>query len=171
MVTTPTKARHSRRACSPAPEDDRRAPAGAKGLRVSLRRLKGALGRPLTLRKVNGRLHIVLVDRRTALREAQPSLDQIRSDLRTRLVVLPTEQAVRVLHPLVQVHDELVSAGWEGVGRLPNTVIRKALEQALMLQQDDPSAALGLAIGQLRLFKAAAEVRADRQAPASKLDV
>jgi hypothetical protein len=168
MSSTPTKPRRSRRARSPSPENDRRAPASAKGLDVTLRRLKGALGRPLSLRNIDGRLHIVLVDRRSAPREAPPSVDQIRADLRTRLVVQPNEQAVRVLHPLVQVHDELSSAGWEGVGKLPDTVICKALEQALMLQQDDPSAALGLVIGRLRLFKAAAEVEADRQMPASQ---
>lgn len=165
MPSTPIKARRARKG---AIESDRRAPASAKGLDVTLSRLKGALNRPLALQNREGRLHVVLVDRRRASRDASPSLDQIRADLRTRLLVQQNEQAVQVLRPLVVVHEELRHRGWAAVGKLPADVLGKALEQALMLQSDDPSASLGLVIEQLRLFRAAAEVEADRQAGVSQ---
>lgn len=169
MSSTPTKVRRARRARNQAIENDRRAPASAKGLDVTLSRLKGALNRPLALQNREGRLHVVLVDRRRAARDAPPSLEQIRADLRTRLLVQPNEQAVQVLRPLVVVHEELRHRDWAGVGKLPADVLGKALEQALMLQCDDPSAPLGVVIERLRLFKAAADVKADRQAPVSQL--
>ncbi len=163
MASTITKTRRSRGSRNQA--IDRRAPAGARGLDVTLRKLKGALNRPLALQKREGRLHVVLVDRRRAPRDAPPSLDQIRADLRTRLLVQPNEQAVQVLRPLVAVHDELRLRDWNAVGRLPAAVLAKALELAVMLQCDDPSAPLGVVIERLRLFKAAADVQTDRQAP------
>jgi hypothetical protein len=166
MSSTPTKARRARRAKNQAIDNDRRAPASAKGLDVTLRKIKGALGRPLALQNREGRLHVVLVDRRRAPRDAPPSLDQIRADLRTRLLVQQHELAVQVLRPLVQVHEHLCEGGWEAVGKLPADLLSKALQQALMLQRDDPSPALGTVIERLRIFKAAAEVEADRLAPA-----
>lgn len=165
MSATPTKARRSRRTRNQAIEHDRRAPASAKGLDVTLRKLKGALGRPLALQNREGRLHVVLVDRRRAPRDAPPSLDQIRADLRTRLLVQQHEKAVQVLRPLVVVHEELRNGEWAAVGKLPPEVVSKALQQALMLQREDPSPALGMVIERLRIFKAAAEVEADRLAP------
>lgn len=165
MSSTPTKARRARRARNQAIENDRRAPASARGLDVTLRKLRGALGRPLALQSRQGRLHVVLVDRRRAPRDAPLSLEQIRADLRTRLIVQQHELAVQVLRPLVQVHEELGNGGWDAAGKLPAAVLGKALQQALMLQREDPSAALGTVIERLRIFKAAAEVEADRLAP------
>lgn len=129
-----------------------------------MRRLKGALGRPLALESREGRLHLVLVDRRRAPRDAPPSLDQIRADLRTRLLVQQHEHAVQVLRPLVGVHEELRNGGWDAVGKLPGDLLGLALQQALMLQREDASPALGMVIERLRIFKAAAEVEADRLA-------
>ena len=166
MSSTPSKARRARRAKNLAIENDRRAPASAKGLDVTLRKLKGALNRPLALQNREGRLHVVLVDRRRAPRDAPLSLDQIRADLRTRLLVQQHELAVQVLRPLVRVHEQLCEGGWDTVGKLPADLLSKALQQALMLQRDDPSPALGTVIERLRIFKAAAEVEADRLAPA-----
>ena len=63
MAKPPT----SRKKPPAPPVEDRRAPESARGLDVSLRKLKGALGRPMALERRDGALHVVLVDRRCLL--------------------------------------------------------------------------------------------------------
>lgn len=149
------------------PREDRRAPASAKGLDVTLRRIKGMLGRPVRLQRRDGHLHVVLVDRRKARPVGEPpSMDQLRADLRTRLFVQRDSDALRVMRHLAQVHDELGRKGWPGVAKLPLRVLSKALVQAQMLASEDYSPALGVVIEQLRMLQTAAELQAERRAQA-----
>lgn len=168
MTTAKPPAKRARR----QPAVDRRIPASAQGLDVKLRRLKGMLGQPLSLQKRDGKLHVVLVDRRRAAHPGQPPTPQVvYEELRTRLAVANHDQATRVMRHLVAAGDELRRGGWAGVGRLPARVLDKALVQAQMLASEGPSPAMSLLIDQLLLLKAAAELRAERLAQGPKAPV
>jgi hypothetical protein len=152
-----------------APIKDRRAPAGATGAAAWLRRLRSLLARPLRLQRQDGRLRLVLVDRRQARpADGLPSLTESRDELRALLLVHGNEQATGVMRHLVLVHHELGRRGWPGVEALPGPVLNLALAQAEMLASDESSEALGMIIERLRLAKVAAELREERpphQAP------
>lgn len=142
------------------PIKDRRAPAGAKGAAGFLRRLKGMLARPLRLQRHDGRLRLVLVDRRQARPvDALPSLPDSRDELRALLLLNDNEPAAGVMRHLVLVHDELGRRGWPGVEALPGQVLNMALVQAEMLASDEPTEALTVIIDRLRIAKVAAELR------------
>ena len=149
-----------RRRSRKQPMIDRRAsPASGDGA-SSLRKVKGALGRPLALERREGQLHIVLVERRrTAPADQGPLLAKIRADLRSRLLDLVDTPAARLMRHLGFVSAELDRRGWKGVEALPGSVLGKALVQAEMLASEEPSDLLTIFIDRLRLLKAAAEVR------------
>jgi hypothetical protein len=145
------------------PIKDRRASAGAKGAAGFLRRLKGLLARPLKLQRHDGRLRLVLVERRQARPvDAPPSLSDSRDELRAVLMLHGNEHATGVMRHLVLVHDELGRRGWPGVEALPAQVLGMALVQAEMLASDEPTAALTLIIDHLRIAKVAAELREEQ---------
>ena len=154
----------SRRRTPKSDQPDRRAPESARGLDVSLSRLKGLLNRPLALERRAGNLHFVLVDRRCRDRPDQPpTLEQVRHELRTRLLGHQIDSAAQVMRHLGHVHDVLGRKGWEGVGALTPRVLNRAWVQAQMLASDDPSPALVEVIDQLHRLKVAAELRVERQ--------
>jgi hypothetical protein len=145
------------------PIKDRRAAAGAKGAAGFLRRLKGMLARPLRLQRHDGRLRLVLVERRQARPvDGPPSLSVSRDELRALLMLHGNEHATGVMRHLVLVHDELGRRGWPGVEALPAQVLNMALVQAEMLATDEPTEALKAIIDHLRIAKVAAELREEQ---------
>ena len=147
------------------PIKDRRAAPGAQGAAGFLRRLKGLLARPLRLQRHDGRLRLVLVDRRQARPvDGPPSLSASRDELRALLMLHGNERATGVMRHLVLVHDELGRRGWSGVAALPAQVLGMAVVQAEMLASDDSTEALATIIEQLRIAKVAAELREERAA-------
>lgn len=137
----------------------------------SLRKVKGALGRPLGLERREGQLHIVLVERRsTAPADQAPLLAKIRAELRTRLADLIDTPAARLMRHLGFVAVELDRKGWAGVEALPASVVGRAIVQAEMLASEDSSNLLAIFIDRLRLLKAAAEVREERALRLQSLD-
>lgn len=148
---------------------DRRAPDTGNDTAGSLRKVKGALGRPMRLERRNGQLHIVFVERRrTPLADQAPMLAKVRADLGARLADLVDTPAARLMRHLGLVSAELDRKGWPGVQSLPGSVLDKALEQAEMLASEEPSDLLAIFIERLRLLKVAAEVREERQSGSLK---
>jgi hypothetical protein len=141
-----------------APLKERR--AGLQGKRDAnpLKRLKGALGRPIGLEWRDGQPHVVLVERRSAARVGR-SQAHLCDELRARLLAQGADETSKLLRYLVVVHDTLTRKGWEGVGALPATVLKKAIRQAEMLVSEDPSPALTQLAEHLRLYHAAAVAR------------
>lgn len=148
------------------PAVDRRADPATAG---SLHQLKGLLARPIGLERRAGRWHVVLVERRVKPeREAPPTLPQLRTELRARLLAHRIDHAAEVMRHLVFVHDEMGQRGWPGVEALPAALLGKALVQATMLASDDPSPALALLIDRLRMVRAGAELREERAAASAR---
>jgi hypothetical protein len=148
------------------PVEDRRAAPGIKGSIGSLHWLKGLLARPLEVKVQGSKLRIVPIDRRRPARPDQPpSLLQLRSELRARVLA---HELGETMSELAVVHDVLGRSGWPGVHALRGPVIRKALVQVEMLACDEPSPCLTFVIERLRAFEVAAQLRAERQA-ASKV--
>lgn len=145
------------------PLKDRRAPQGAKIKQGSLSKLGSLLNRPLSLQRQDGVLRVVPVERRREPSVDQPpALDQLRLELRARLIVQPHEHVARVMRHLVFVHDELGRKGWQGVEALPSQVLGKAVLQAEMLNSEEPSPGLRAIVDRLRMFRVAAELREAR---------
>jgi hypothetical protein len=143
---------------------DRRAAPGTNGTNDTVRRLKGALARPLRLQRRDGRLRVVLVERRRALRaDETPSLEHLRSELSARLLAHRPDPAARALRELAHVHDAMGRKGWPGVAVLPAPVLVAALAQAQALASKEPSAALRDFIERLRPLQRAAEQRDARE--------
>jgi hypothetical protein len=141
-----------------APATERRAGLQGKGAAHPLKRLKGALGRPVALEWRGGQPHVVLVERRSGARLGR-SQAQLCEELRARLLAQGADETSKLLRSLVVVHDKLTRKGWEGVGALPATVLAKAIRQADMLADEDPSPALTQLAEHLRLQHAAAVAR------------
>jgi hypothetical protein len=130
---------------------------------VALRRVRGALDRPLGLERKDGQLRVVFVERRRTLPADQPPmLAKIRADLRCRLADLADTPAERLMRHLAFVGTELARRGWSGVETLPASVLGKAVVQAEMLSSESPSEPLTVFVERLRLLKVAAEVREER---------
>jgi hypothetical protein len=153
------------------PIKDRRAAPRAKGAAALLQRLKGVLARPIKLQRRDGRLRLVLVERRQARPvDGPPSLLDARDELRALLMLHGNEQATGVMRHLVLVHDELGRRGWPGVEALPGQVLNMALVQAEMLASDEATEALTTIIDHLRIAKVAAELREEQASrPPSQL--
>jgi hypothetical protein len=73
----------------------------------------------------------------------------------------PATQPVRHLFIL---HDELRKGGWQQVEKLPPKVIDRALTEAEILEDSEPSPLLTTILSELRELKAAAEAQAAREA-------
>lgn len=130
---------------------------------VALRKVRGALDRPLGLERKDGQLRVVFVERRRTLPADQPPmLAKIRADLRCRLADLADTPAERLMRHLAFVGTELARRGWSGVETLPASVLGRAVVQAEMLSSESPSEPLTVFVERLRLLKVAAEVREER---------
>ncbi len=160
MSTSSSSRDHSRK----APPQDRRADPTARGATASLRKVKGALNRPIGLERRDDKLHLVLVERRRAPRVVQPpSPSQLRAELRARLLAQEHADAAQVMRHLAVVHDQLGRKGWTGVEALPARVMGLALVQAEVLASSEPSPLMSFFIEQLRAVKVAAEIREERK--------
>lgn len=125
------------------------------------------LGRPLGLQRRDGKLHVVLVDRRRPTSASHaPTLTQLRTELRERLLAHSDEQAAQVMRHLVFVHDTLRRKGWPGVELLPARVLGFALAQTQMLTSEQASPTLSWLIERLHILKVAGELREERLAQA-----
>jgi hypothetical protein len=141
------------------PAKDRRSADGANGTAGSLRRLKGMLGRPITLDRRDGRLSVVLVDRRRAPAQRSSSRRQLCDDLRARLLSDGRPQTLYVMRHLVFVLNELERRNWRGVESLQGHLLGNALVQAEMLLGDAASPLAAKFLDRLRILKAAADAR------------
>lgn len=149
---------------------DRRAPPDAPA--GTLKRLKGALGRPMKIERQGVDLKLVLVERRRApAAGAAPGIEQMCDELSTRLLAIGPEHAATVLRPLVTVHDALERKGWSGVASLPAPVLAKALALAGMMAREEPSPNLDAFIEGLLPLQAAARARDDKRAPRRGVEV
>lgn len=146
------------------PLKDRRAPKGTKRTQGPLSKLGSLLIRPLRLQRQGARLRVVLIERRREPNADQPpSLDQMRLELRARLMAQPHEHTARVMRHLAFVHDELGRKGWPGVEALPSQVLGKAHLQAEMLASEEASAALTALVERLHVLRVAAELHEERR--------
>jgi len=153
---------------------------GANGTAGSLRRLKGMLGRPIALDQRDGRLSIVLVDRRRAPAQQQSrssSRRQLCDDLRARLLSDGRPQTLHVMRHLVFVLNELERRNWRGVESLQGHLLGNAVVQAEMLLGDEASTLAAKFLERLRILKAAADAREEGKSrrkdskPAEPLEV
>jgi hypothetical protein len=158
IVVEPNPMRRKPTDPSDDPLKERRTGPQGQGAANPLKRLKGALGRPMALKWRNGQPHVELVERRSGARldRAQAHLCD---ELRARLLALEADETSKLLRHLVTVHDKFSRKGWDGVAALPSSVLAKAAMQADMLVQEEPSPALTLLAEQLRLLQAAAAAR------------
>lgn len=169
MPTTPSPPPAPPRKRRTKPKVDRRAPEGARGAAVALRKLKGALSRPLAIEKRGGQLHLVLVERRRGDRVsegAKPTPAQICAELAIRLVANEGDVPSAFAQALALVHDALAQRGWSGVDRLPPRLLAQAIGHAATLVREEPSPVLGHLLDRMRIAQAAARARAERQAKA-----
>jgi hypothetical protein len=141
-----------------APLKERRAGLQDRGAANPLKRLKGALARPVALEWRDGQPHVVLVERRSGARMDR-SQAHLCAELRARLLAQGADETRKLLRHLVVVHDTLTRKGWDGVGALPAPLLAKAIRQADMLASEDPSPALTQLAERLRLQHAAAVAR------------
>jgi hypothetical protein len=146
--------------------DDRRVPTSARGLAVSLRRLKGMLKRPLRLQRSGLQWHIVLVDRRRNAPHQPPSQAQLLSELSARLLAIDDEHAAAGMRQVVRLHDMLRRKGWSGVEMMSARELGRAVAQCELLASVEASPAMSMLVERLRILKAAAEVREERRAAA-----
>jgi hypothetical protein len=148
------------------PLEERRSAFARKGSGNQLKKLKGALGRPVTLQWRDGQPHVALVERRRT-----PFLDRAQAhlcdELRARLLALEARETSKLLRNLVAVHDAMRSRGWDGVARLSATVLSKAAMQAEMLAGEDESPEMTELAVELRKLHAAAAAREEAIAPAA----
>lgn len=156
---TPSKGKGSR----PGPGKDRRA-ASTEGTPATLRQLKGLLGRPIRLERRDGRLQMVLVERRRAPASIPPPVAELRAELRARWLARNDGGTSHAMEQLAFVHDELGRTGWAGVGELSSDLLSDAREQAQMLAGEKPSPAFVAIVQQLDRLQAKADLREGRQA-------
>lgn len=150
----------SRKTSRTAPLKDRRVRAGADGTANPLRKLKGALARPIGLERRDGKLHLVLTERRRAQAvEEEPLVATLCAELSARLLAHEADQAVRTMRELIFVHDALARNGWVSVAGLAPSVLGKALEQLDHLVDDEASAPMALLTGRLQPLHRAALMR------------
>jgi hypothetical protein len=152
------------------PIEDRRVTAGQRGVGGALRRLKGALKRPLRLERRGLQLHIVLAERRRRPDSHHPpALQQLLDELGARMLAIEHEHAAAGMRALLRVHEALLRKGWPGVEIMSSREIGRALAQGELLASLEPSPAMSLLIERLRILQAGAVVREERQA-ASRAD-
>jgi hypothetical protein len=147
------------------PVRDRRAAATADGNSGPLRGLKSILGRPIALERRDGRLHVVLAERRRAAPLDQaPSPSQLCEELSARLLAHDPEHLDQKMRPLLLVHEALGRKGWPGVAALPGPVLSQALAQAEVLADGGSSLRMETLIEGLRPLAGAADLRDERLA-------
>ena len=91
------------------------------------------------------------------------AVNRLCAELRARLLAHGNDHAAVVMRHLVAVHDTLSKHGWTGVEALNSTLLGKALDQAQMLATHEPSRGMVELIERLRVLRAAAQVREERQ--------
>jgi hypothetical protein len=154
----------SRKKARSAPLKDRRAQPGANGAAGSLRKIKGALARPIALERREGKLHLVLAERRRARPAGdEPSIAHLCAELSARLLAHEADQAARTMRELIFVHDALERKGWAGVAALAPMVLGKALEQLDQLADNEASPAMALLVGGLQPLHRSALMRETRE--------
>ena len=127
------------------PLKDRRAAPGAKGS-GSLRKLKGLLGRPIGLERREGKLHVVLTERRRQRpADESPSMSQLCAELSARLLAHEASE-VQTMRHLILVHDALERRGWTAIEGMSALVLAKAIEQAEALAAEEPSPLMDMLI-------------------------
>jgi hypothetical protein len=154
-----------RRQRAEPPVEDRRMPASAQGWAARWRRWKGLLARPLRVQRRGLQLHLVLVDRRrNRPAHQEPTVADVRSELRERLLAMEHQHAARGMGLLLRVHDELRRRGWSGVEAMTARDLGRALAQSELLSGVEPSPVLTHLTDRLRIFKTAAGLREERKA-------
>ncbi len=139
---------------------DRRAGPEASALLRAWRRLRGLFARPLALQRRGWQWHVVLLERRHAdLYVSEPSVAEIRLELRDHLRAEGEERARQFMRHLMVVQRELGRLGWAGVGRLPTVVLQRALQQAELLHERRPGRPMAHLVERLRRFESAARRR------------
>jgi hypothetical protein len=152
----------SRKGSRQMPLKDRRAAPDGKGS-GSLRKLKGLLGRPIGLERREGKLHVVLTERRRPRPADEPaSLSQLCAELSARLLAHETSE-VQTMRHLILVHDALERRGWAAIEGLSSLVLIKAIEQAEVLAAEEPSPHMDMLIEGLRPLHTAADLRDKRE--------
>ena len=149
-------------------EERRRSGPRGQAAANPLKRLKGALSRPVTLEWRKGQPHVALVERRK-----NPRLDRsdahLCSELCACLLMHGTDET-KLLDCLVTVHDVLSGKGWQGVGALPAAVLAKAIQQAEMLAAEEPLPALAQLATQLGGLHTSAVAREEASKAERSLD-
>ena len=152
----------SRKGSRQMPLKDRRRAPDAKGS-APLRKLKGLLGRPIGLERREGKLHVVLTERRRPRPANEPpSLSQLCAELSARLLAHEASE-VQTMRHLILVHDALDRRGWGAIEGMSALVLAKALEQAEALALEEPSPLMDMLIEGLRPLQTAADLRDQRE--------
>ena len=145
------------------PLKDRRAAPDAP--ENSLRKLKGMLNRPLGVERRDGKLQVVLTERRRARpADEKPSIALLCAELSARLLAHEANEAAQTMRHLILVHDALERKGWIGIEGMSSLVLARAIEQAMMLAREEPSPHMDMLIEGLRPLNAAATLREQREA-------
>lgn len=151
-----------------APLKDRRAAADTAP--SSLRKLKGALNRPLGLQRCDGKLRVVLTERRRARpTDETPSIALLCVELSARLLAHEADEAAQTMRHLIVVHDVLERKGWIGLEAMSSLVLLKAIEQASLLAREEPSPHMDMLIEGLRPLQTAATLREQGEARAHEM--
>ena len=145
------------------PLKDRRAAPDAP--ENSLRKFKGMLNRPLGVERRDGKLQVVLTERRrTRPADEKPSIALLCAELSARLLAHEANEAAQTMRHLILVHDALERKGWIGIEGMSSLVLARAIEQAMMLAREEPSPHMDMLIEGLRPLNAAATLREQREA-------
>jgi len=145
------------------PLKDRRAAPDAPA--SALRKLKGVLSRPLGVERREGKLQVVLTERRRARpADEKPSIALLCAELSARLLAHEANEAAQTMRHLILVHDALERKGWTGIEGMSSLVLARAIEQATLLAREEPSPHMDMLIEGLRPLNAAAALREAREA-------
>jgi hypothetical protein len=145
------------------PLKDRRAAPDAPA--SALRKLKSVLSRPLGVERREGKLHVVLTERRRARpADEKPSIALLCAELSARLLAHEANEAAQTMRHLILVHDALERKGWPGIESMSSLVLGRAIEQATLLAREEPSPHMDMLIEGLRPLNAAAVLREQREA-------
>jgi hypothetical protein len=141
------------------PLKERRAPEGKGG---SLRKIRGLLKRPLAIERREGKLQVVLTERRRRRpADEPPSLSQLCAELSARLLAHEHSE-VQTMRHLILVHDALDRRGWAALEGMSSLVLAKAIEQAESLAAEEPSPLMDMLVEGLRPLHTAADLRDQR---------
>ena len=160
MASSTTSRKGSTRS---TPLKDRRAAPDAPA--SALRKLKGALNRPIVVERRGGKLQVVLTERRRARpTNEKPSIGLLCAELSARLLAHEVNEAAQTMRHLILVHDALERKGWPGIEGMSSLVLSRAIEQASLLAREEPSPHMDMLIEGLRPLNAAAAMREQREA-------